>query len=391
MGEWLIVWIRDLVSQQKHQAMRWSGILIWLILGLPAMDPSTRTADEIPVSWAGWLSFFFAFGIAYYFGSTNRRLPSWLRISALALQSLSVVAMTLLFRNYFNGLLLVLVAWQAALYLSEHNAVIWTCLQTIAAVIALEPHWHMGWRWAMTSSLIGLEVFAIVAGRLLAQEATGRDELLLLNIELGSTRELLKESSRTAERLHIARELHDVLGHHLAALSLQLEHAVHVADGSLQAEIERAQTSTRQMLSDVRSIVGTMRAKDSVDLAPALDSLVQRVLRPKLHLLVPPEFILPDGARAHAVLRCVQEIVTNTIKHSRAENLWIDLRVREGIIEVNARDDGQADPMSLPGAGLTGMMERFEAFGGRVEFQSRPDIGFVISAWLPLQTQDKSA
>jgi signal transduction histidine kinase len=243
----------------------------------------------------------------------------------------------------------------------------------------------------MTSSLIGLEVFAVFAGMLLAQEAAARDELLLLNIELGSTRELLNETSRIAERLHIARELHDVLGHHLAALSLQLEHAVHVADGTLQAEIERAQASTRQMLSDVRSIVGTMRAKDSVDLAPALDSLVQRVLRPKLHLLVPAQFILPDGSRAHAVLRCVQEIVTNTIKHSRAENLWIDLRVRDGIIEVNARDDGQSEPMSLPGAGLTGMMERFESFGGRVEFHSRPDIGFVVSAWLPLQSQDKSA
>ena len=71
----------------------------------------------------------------------------------------------------------------------------------------------MGWRWAVTSSVVGLGVFARVAGILLAREAAAHDDLLLLNVELSTTRELLKESGRLEERLHIARELHDILGH----------------------------------------------------------------------------------------------------------------------------------------------------------------------------------
>src|SRR5215831_14296923 len=76
---------------------------------------------------------------------------------------------------------------------------------------------------------------------LLAREAAAHDDLLLLNVELSSTRQLLKESSRVEERLHIARELHDILGHHLAALSIQLEHAMHVASDPVRTDIESAQ------------------------------------------------------------------------------------------------------------------------------------------------------
>ncbi len=386
-----IVWVNDLVSQRKHQGMRWSGMLIWFFLGLPAIDPSTRKGDEIPISWIWWLFCFFCLGIAYFFGSTNRRLPSWARLAALGIQSLSVVAMTLLFRNYFNGLLLVLVVWQLALYVDERTTIAWSLIQTAVVIAALEPHWHMGWRWAMSSCLVGLEIFAFVAGRLLAQEAAARDELLLLSVELGSTRELLKESTRVSERLHIARELHDVLGHHLTALSLQLEHAVHITAGDAKQEVERAQTSTRQMLSDVRGIVDNMRTEAGLDLAPALNSLKQRIVRPQLHLDVPPQFSVQDGSRAHAVLRCVQEIVTNTIKHSGADNLWITINLKDEVIEVSAQDDGNAQSTPRAGAGLSGMRERFESFGGRVEFRSQPDLGFSVSAWLPLQRQDRLA
>jgi signal transduction histidine kinase len=371
--------------------MRFSGLLIWLVLGLPAIDPSTRGGQETPAFWAGWIACYSLFGIAYYFGSAKRSLTAVFRINAIVLQSLCVVGMILSFQNYFTGFLMVLIAWQLGFYFPLRVAVIWTVLQTVAATVALEPHWHMGWRWAVTSSVVGLEAFAVVGGMLLAREAAARDELLLLNIELSSTRELLKESSRAEERLHIARELHDVLGHHLAALSIQLEHAVHVAPDSVRADIEAAQGSTRQMLSAVRSVVSSMRASEQVDLAPILNSLAKRVLRPKLCLDIPSRLALADGARAHAVLRCVQEIITNTVKHSGANNLWISVCFAEGAIEVSARDDGRAALPTRPGAGLTGMKERFESLGGRVEFRTEPGAGFVLRAQLPAHPQDRLA
>jgi signal transduction histidine kinase len=369
--------------------MRFSGLLIWLVLGLPAIDPSTRGGQETPTSWAGWIACYFVFGVAYYFGSTERSLAAIFRINAIVLQSLCVVGMIISFQNYFTGFLMVLIAWQLGFYFSVRVAVVWTFIQTVAAIVALEPHWHMGWRWAVTSSVVGLEAFAVVGGMLLAKEAAARNELLLLNVELSSTRELLKESSRAEERLHIARELHDVLGHHLAALSIQLEHAIHVAPDSVRADIEAAQGSTRQMLSEVRSVVSSMRASERVDLAPILNSLAKRVLRPKTCLEIPPRFALADGARAHAVLRCVQEIITNTVKHSGANNLWISVRFVDDAIEVSAQDDGRASALTRLGAGLTGMKERFELLGGCVEFRTEPNAGFALRALLPAHPQDK--
>jgi signal transduction histidine kinase len=371
--------------------MRLSGLLIWLVLGLPAIDPATRGGQEKPAFWAGWIACYFLFGVSYYFGSIGRPLASAFRINAIVMQSFCVLGMILSFQNYFTGFLMVLIAWQLGFYFPVRVAVLWTVLQTVAATLALEPHWHMGWRWAVTSSVIGLEAFAVVGGMLLAKEAAARDEQLLLNIELSSTRELLKESSRAEERLHIARELHDVLGHHLAALSIQLEHAVHIAPDPVRADIEAAQGSTRQMLSEVRSVVSSMRASEQVDLAPILNSLAKRVLRPRLCLEIPQRLALADGARAHAVLRCVQEIITNTVKHSSANTLWISVRFAEGAIEVSARDDGRAAAQTRPGAGLTGMKERFESLGGHVEFRSQPDAGFVLRAQLPAHPQDKFA
>jgi signal transduction histidine kinase len=307
------------------------------------------------------------------------------------LQSLSLVATVLAFRNYFTGFLMVLVAWQVSFYFSTRIAVTWTVLQTCAVIVALEPHWHMGWRWAVTSSLIGLEAFAVVAGMMLRKEAAARGELFLLNIELSSTRALLEKTSRATERLHIARELHDVLGHHLAALSIQLEHALHLSTGAARTDIEAAQTSTRQMLGEVRSVVGTLRANEHMDLAPILNSLASRVLRPRIQMELPSPFVIADSAQAHAVLRCVQEIVTNAIKHSGADNLWIAIRFTDGAIEVSARDDGSFFRPVRAGAGLAGMKERFESLGGRVEFGLRPNAGFFLCARLPIQSQNRFA
>ena len=371
--------------------MRFTGLLIWILLGLPALDRSTRGGQEIPRFWAGWIACFLVFGIAYYLGSSPRGVTRSFRILAITVQSVCIFGMILSFQSYFTGFLMVLVAWQLGFYLPSRVALTWVALQTVATTIVLEPHWHMGWRWAVTSSVVGLEVFALVAGILLAREAAAHDDLLLLNVELSSTRELLKESSRVEERLHIARELHDILGHHLAALSIQLEHAMHVASDPVRTDIESAQASTRQMLTDVRSVVSSMRSTEQIDLAPILHSLCKRILRPKIHLEIDSRFALADGIRAHAVLRCVQEIITNTVKHSGADNLWITVSSAEEAIEVSARDDGHSLAITRPGAGLTGMKERFESLGGRVEFGLQGNAGFALRAQLPAQSRDRFA
>src|SRR5207245_11745384 len=130
----------------------------------------------------------------------------------------------------------------------------------------------------------------------------------------------------------IARALDDVLCRNCAALRIQLDHAAHVATDSVLPDIQPAQSSTRQMLSEVRSVVSSMRTGEQLDLAPILNSLAKHLLSPKISLDLPPCLALADSARTHAVLRCVQEIITNTVKHSGATHLSITIAVVDGTI-----------------------------------------------------------
>ena len=95
-----------------------------------------------------------------------------------------------------------------------------------------------------------------------------RHGLAAANAELEATRELLAQSVRLAERARIARDLHDLLGHHLTALSLNLEIASHKADGEARERIDTAQSVTKLLLGDVRGVVGALRGRTASTFRP---------------------------------------------------------------------------------------------------------------------------
>jgi signal transduction histidine kinase len=102
-----------------------------------------------------------------------------------------------------------------------------------------------------------------------------------------------------------------------------------------------------------------------------------------IHLETPLSGIAVDAVRAEALVRCVQETITNTLKHSAARNLWITLAAPAEGITVRTRDDGRGTHHVKPGAGLTGMRERFAQFGGDVSITTNTGAGFAMSAFLP--------
>jgi signal transduction histidine kinase len=101
---------------------------------------------------------------------------------------------------------------------------------------------------------------------------------------------------------------------------------------------------------------------------------------------MPGQLHITDAARAHAVLRCVQEVTTNTLKHSDARNLWIALRVEEGAIEIDVHDDGQSAANAQSGTGISSMRRRLEELGGGLTVSSDPQAGFGLRAWLPVKS-----
>ncbi len=111
--------------------------------------------------------------------------------------------------------------------------------------------------------------------------------------------------------------------------------------------------------------------------------MVAGVPRPRIHLVLPGELRISSTALAHAVFRCVQEIVTNTVRHAEARNLWIELRCDTAGLVVEARDDGRGAPAYSPGHGLRGMGERLQEIGGSLVVASHPGRGFEVRAILP--------
>ena len=230
----------------------------------------------------------------------------------------------------------------------------------------------------------GFMLFAAASSFLVRSEAAAREALAAANAELLGTRALLAETSRVEERLRISRDLHDTLGHHLTALSLQLDVASRLSERQAAVHVSQAHAITRLLLSDVRDVVAACGDSQPPDLAQSIRARgIGHGEGLAIHLDLPDTLSVNDRSRAETLIRCVQEIVTNTTRHAQARNLWIRLEARADGIALHARDDGRGADAVMVGNGLTGMRERFEQYAGHVEFTAGRGTGFEIRGFLP--------
>jgi signal transduction histidine kinase len=150
--------------------------------------------------------------------------------------------------------------------------------------------------------------------------------------------------------------------------------------------VRQAQSVAKLLLGDVREVVSQLRDEDSIDLTQALQSLTEGVPGLEIHLELPPRFSVDDPKRAQVLLRCAQEIITNTVRHAGACNLWLRFeRNGDRQMAIHARDDGRGASQLKQGNGLAGMRERLAQYGGRLDIVTAKDQGFALDAWLPLE------
>lgn len=224
-----------------------------------------------------------------------------------------------------------------------------------------------------------IQAATLMSSVALLREQRSKRQLAAANVELQATSALLADATRTAERLRISRELHDLIGHQLTVLTLELEAAKHRDPREAGAHIEQAERVARALLGDVRATVGRLRA-EAGDLREALERVVAPVREPRIALDVDEELSL-DEERTTLLVRAVQELVTNAIKHSRADELWIEVRSTSAGVLLRARDDGRGKRDLVPGNGLSGLRERFESMGGSATFDGSR--GFSVTARIP--------
>ena len=216
------------------------------------------------------------------------------------------------------------------------------------------------------------------------------------NRQLDQEREVNARRAVLEERVRIARELHDVVAHHVSVMGVQAGVARRLFDRDppeAVAAIGSVETASRQAIADLQQLVGVLRRQEEGDdLAPQpslqrLPELVEHMRQTGLPVKLTTtgeSQQLPAGVELSAY-RIIQEALTNTLKHAGPAQAAVTVRYDNGAVEVEVVDDGQGPPparQETGGKGLVGMQERVRLYGGRLEAGARPGGGFRVYAVL---------
>jgi signal transduction histidine kinase len=193
-------------------------------------------------------------------------------------------------------------------------------------------------------------------------------------------RELELELAADRERTRIARELHDVVAHHVSVIAIQAgaARAVRAKDPARAAgTLDTIEDAARQALTELNRLLGLLRKDGAAPRQPepGLDQLDDGTPRP-----------LPSGVELSAY-RIVQEGITNAFKHAPGARVEIRLTYAADELGIQVTNDGEHRPAAArSGHGLTGMRERVAVFGGQLQAGPMPEGGFRIQARLPLES-----
>ena len=384
-----------MLARLNHsRLLRYAGLFTWGAVGLWLLniwfDPTILQPEAGGPPFLlvmRWLAAYLAFGVVYWWitHQLGQREPGLVDHILLLLLTTCAIGV-----GYFSGtglssILLMVVAGLLPWLMPVRFGLAWLVGGNIATipvfVMALDFPPTLAVLQAM--AYMGFSSLVFVTALVARQQAEAREEQRRLNAELRATRALLGESVRVNERTRISRELHDLLGHHLTALSLNLEVAGHLSEGRAKEHVQQAHTLARLLLTDVREVVSQLREDGAIDLSTALLPLAENVPSLDIHMDIEAPLTVDDPERAHVMLRCTQEIITNAVRHAGAHNLWICARREKECITMSARDDGRGADNFVSGNGLRGMRERLMQHGGNLKIETRPEEGFCLYLTLP--------
>lgn len=286
-------------------------------------------------------------------------------------------------------------------------AVVW-----LAAAAGIEPPAAVGW--------VYFRIGASVMSAALGESVRARKHLAAQALERAALAERARDEEARArvdaERLRIAREVHDTVAHAIAVINIQSGVTAHVLDKRpehVRESLEAIEHTSAQALAEMRAILDVLRderpgdggeADDRDSGAPRaavaqLDDLAAMAREAGLDVtLDAPEPPRPMPATVgNAVYRIVQESITNVIRHVGATRVTITLQYGPGTVEVRVIDEGGSAPSpstrppgdgqddkNRAGHGLTGMRERCQLLGGHLDAGPLPEGGFAVTARLPV-------
>ncbi|WP_199233181.1 histidine kinase [Rhodococcus sp. SMB37] len=351
-------------------------LVVSVVVGGPVLFGAART--EIPR--AVWIVLFGVLLVALFAAAVTTR-PSTIGKASWAVAVVAAWAVVLTAPEMgLLPILLVVVAAVSVYVVPVRIGLIVVALNTLVIGLATAQQTGDAGATMLTGGFYLLIQLATVFSSVsLLREQRMRRELTEAHVELQAATVLLSESARTAERLRISRDLHDLIGHQLTVLALELETARHRDGERAREHVERANRVARELLADVRSTVGELRV-EPLNLAAALEQVVRDLPGLDVQIDVAPDVDVGEE-HAAAFVRAVQEIVTNVLRHADARVLRIEISSEGGGAVLSAVDDGAGTRKLRVGNGLRGMAERFEALGGHATFDGNR--GFRVRAWVP--------
>lgn len=252
--------------------------------------------------------------------------------------------------------------------------------------------------WLFLLAYVLSVVIIMFLAHLIVEAARSRLKLQSVLADLETSHQQLQvyaaevaELATTEERNRLARDIHDGLGHYLAAVNVQLEMAIKLREknpaGSLTA-MTQAKQAAHEALQDVRLSVGTLReSAQPFELNTALNTLVTRMNNDQLQISFRVEGQQNQYSQQTLLVlyRAAQEGLTNIYKHAQATraSLWVQFSKEQARLRIVDDGVGYDDQQEREGYGLQGLVERISQLGGVLNIEGRPDEGTVVDITLP--------
>ncbi|MCG6118302.1 MAG: histidine kinase [Aquimonas sp.] len=359
-----------------------AAVVTWAAVTLTSLR-FDRLAEGEARHWVGVLALLGMLGLFLLRSAREPEPGSRAAVLNVLMQGALVLAAEFLLRSGMVTVLLIIVAAQLVLLMPMR----WVVL----ALLVLNA--GVWWRWSQHMApleallglvpLLGFQAFAGLTGHYAGSSERAREHLAQVNAELLATQRLLEESARSGERLKLSRELHDVAGHKLTALKLQLSRLARDPTFGAQPAVGESLQLVDELLGDIRGVVGALRAHDGLELEQALHALARPLPGTRIEVRIEPGLRVESVAAAEALLRCAQEAITNALRHGRAARIEVSLR-REGAgLLLQVDNDGETPRRIDEGHGLGGMRERLAALGGQLQIEMRAPRGLRLQARLP--------
>ena len=371
--------LKSLIPEHLHKdwLLHLSGFLTWSVICFLSLS-NLVAGPELLLKLAAFLAFYLSFAVIV----SAQPIAYPKRDKFILLCQVIVVLVLVKFDKYdITPILLVLIATQLPSRFNRRQA-IYIMLSITAAHFILKYDGHALNAFFHVIIYFMLQIFGFSAIESALRAVKAKEELSVINQELLAARFMLKASSQRKERLRISRDLHDVIGHQLTALALNLEVSRHKVPDEFKPLLAQNLMQAKTLLSDVREVVKEMRSEEQFDLVERLSALIEQLPECQLTVISSPE--INALSLKQQLMFCLQEGVSNAIRHGKANKFTLSAGKKDKHLSLYLTDNGVAKPtvqsatqpellaQKKLGSGLIGMQERLADFQGIVELIPTP-------------------